>query len=137
MMLTVSLDLPPSLGIKTSRIKPFSDKYSLKRTWFSSYQLQLGWFFLKYGFYLVQDIVCTYEQAGSFPSIFFVSWPSKDTLGKYCFQWEPLGTQGQANTVTFLAQISTLNFIVKKFQIGFSQKALAKKVLNSGFNLVF
>ena len=53
---------------------------------------------------LFSTIYCLYEQAGSFPSTFFESWPSKDILGKYFSQWEPLGTQEKANRVTIVVQ---------------------------------
>ena len=72
---------------------------------------------------------CLYDQAGSFPSTFIESEPSQDTLGKYIFQQKPLGTQGKANRVQdVFGSNFHFEFYSKNLQIGFSQKALAKKV---------
>ena len=42
-------------------------------------------------------------------------------------QWEQLGSQEMVNRVTFLAQISTLSYIVKNFKLGFLKKGSPKK----------
>ena len=76
---------------------------------------------------------CLYEQTGSFPGTFIESWSSQDTLGKYFFQWDP---KKVANRVMFCSDFGSNAFFelyINKLQIGFSQKELAKKVLNSGF----
>ena len=77
---------------------------------------------------------CPYDQAGSFYSTFIESGPSQDTLGKYFFQQKPLGTQGKANRVTFLAQISTLSSIVKIFKLDFLKKPSPKKFETQDLN---
>ena len=77
---------------------------------------------------------CLYDQAGSFPSTFIESEPSQDTLGKYFFQQKSLGTQGKANRVTFLAQISTLSSIVKIFKLDFLKKPSPKKFETQDLN---
>ena len=77
---------------------------------------------------------CLYDQAGSFPSTFIESRPSQGTLGKYLFQQKPLGTQGKANRVTFLVQISTLSYIVKIFKLDFLKKASPKKFETQDLN---
>ena len=43
-------------------------------------------------------------------------------------QWEPLGTQKMVNRVMFFCSNIYFELYSKNFQIGFSQKGLAKKV---------
>ena len=53
------------------------------------------------------------------------------------FQWDP---KKVANRVMFCSDFGSNAFFelyINKLQIGFSQKELAKKVLNSGFKLLF
>ena len=76
---------------------------------------------------------CLYDQAGSFPSTFIESRQSQGTLGKF-FQQKPLRTQGKANRVTFLAQISTLSSIVKIFKLDFLKKPSPKKFETQDLN---
>ena len=79
---------------------------------------------------------CLYEQAGSFPGTFIKSRPSQDTLGEFFFQWDP---KNKANRVMFCCDFGSNTYFElysKKLQIGFSQKGLAKKVLNLRFKLL-
>ena len=83
MVLTVSLELPPSLDIKTSRTEPFNGKDGKKRTQFYSYQASKDQFAQIERLFSLR--YCLYEQAGSFLGSFIQSRPSQDTLGKYFF----------------------------------------------------
>ena len=78
-----------------------------------------------------------YEQAGSVPGTFIESRPFQDTLGEYFFQWD---SKKVANWVMFFNDFASntyFDLFSEKLQIGFSEKGLAKKVLNSGFKLLF
>ena len=77
---------------------------------------------------------CLYDQAGSVPSTFIESRQSQGTLGKYFFQQKPLGTQGKANRVMFLAQISTWSYIAKIFKLDFLKKPSPKKFETQDLN---
>ena len=80
---------------------------------------------------------CLYEQAGSFLGTFIESRPSQDTVGKYFSKWHP---KKVANRKIFFSDFGTnayFELYSKKLQIGFSQKELSKKVLDSGLKLLF
>ena len=72
---------------------------------------------------------CLYDQAGS-----LVVKAIPRPLGQIFFQQKPLGTQGKANRVTFLAQISTLSNIVKIFKLDFLKKPSPKKFETQDLN---
>ena len=67
-----------------------------------------------------------YKQAGSFSDTFIVSKLYQDTLDKYFFWMGTIGNPRMVNRVTFLAQISSLSYIVKNFKLGFLKKGSPK-----------
>ena len=71
MVLTDSLDLPPSLDIKTSRTEPFNGKDGKKGPNFTLIRPQ------KTNFAGIEHLFslryCLYEQTGSFPGTFIES----------------------------------------------------------------
>ena len=87
MVLTVSLELLPSLDIKTSRTEPFNAKMVKKGPNFTLIRPQ------KTNFAGIEHLFslryCLYEQAGSFPGTFIKSRPSQDTLGEYFISMGP------------------------------------------------
>ena len=74
MVLTDSLDLPPSLDIKKSRTEPLNGKADQKWTQFYSYQASKDQFAQIEHLFSLR--YCLYEQAGSFPGTFIESRPS-------------------------------------------------------------
>ena len=83
MNLAVSLDLPLSPGIKSSRTEPFSGKDGQKKPNSAIIRPQKADFVQILLLFRARN--CMYDQAGSFPSTFIESRPSQGTLGKYFF----------------------------------------------------
>ena len=57
----------------------------------------------------------------------------KTPLANIFVQWEPLGTHQMVIRLTFLAQISTLSYIVKNFKLDFLKKGSPKKYKTQDF----
>ena len=90
----------------------------------------------KFCSYLEQDIACMIRLVVS-PALLLSQAHPKTPWANIFFQQKPLGTQGKANRVTFLAQISTLSSIVKIFKLDFLKKPSPKKFETQDLNWSF